>query len=91
MVPVSAEMYSSAVYEVKGLRCSSQTLTHSQPEAVEGVSVDAVQLAHHSNGEFHNDSYLSLLPVFVLKTHRVTSRVNTAAVICLESSSVVSL
>lgn len=50
---------------------AAKTLTHSQPEAVEGVSVDAIQLAHHSDGEFHYDPYLSLLPV--LRTHRGTS------------------
>lgn len=45
----------------------SHPLTHTQPEAVEGMSVDAVQLADQSDGKLHHDSNLRLLPLFVLQ------------------------
>lgn len=46
------------------------TLTHSKPEAIEGMSVDAIQLANQSDGKLHHDSYLGMLPFFVLKEHK---------------------
>lgn len=43
------------------------TLTHTEPEAVEGMSVDAIQLANQSDGKLHHVPYLGLLPLSVLK------------------------
>ena len=43
------------------------TLTHTKPEAIEGMSVDAVQLANQSDGKLHHDADLGLLPLSVLK------------------------
>lgn len=49
---------------------ASASLTHTQPEAVEGMSVDAVQLADQSDGELHHDADLRLLPLFVLRVQK---------------------
>lgn len=46
------------------------TLTHTKPEAIEGMSVDAIQLANQSDGKLHHDPYLGMLPFFVLKEHK---------------------
>lgn len=41
-------------------------LTYAQPEVIEGMSVDAVQLANHGNSKFHYNTNLGLLSLFVL-------------------------
>lgn len=41
-------------------------LTHSQAEGVEGVPVDAVQLAHQGDAELHHDADVRVLPLQVL-------------------------
>lgn len=45
------------------------TLTHTEPEAIEGMSVDAIQLANQSDGKLHHVPYLGMLPLSVLKQH----------------------
>lgn len=47
------------------------TLTHTQPEAVEGMSVDAVQLPSQSDSKFHHNPYLGLLPLSVLEERSI--------------------
>lgn len=46
---------------------SSWALTHAQPEVIEGMSVDAIQLANHSDSKFHHNPNLCLLPLSVLE------------------------
>lgn len=55
------------------------TLTHTKPEAIEGMSVDAVQLASESDSKLHHDPYLGMLPLFVLKGHQSDTRHSTAS------------
>lgn len=43
------------------------SLTHTKPEAVERMSVDAVQLPDQGDGKLHHDADLGLLPLSVLK------------------------
>lgn len=43
------------------------TLTHTEPEAIEGMSVDAVQLAVQGDGKLHHVPYLGLLLLCVLE------------------------
>lgn len=50
---------------------SSWALTHAQPEVIEGMSVDAIQLANHSDSKFHHDPDLCLLPLSVLKERNI--------------------
>lgn len=44
------------------------SLTDSQAEGVEGVPVDAVQLAHQGHAELHHDADVGMLPLHVLRT-----------------------
>lgn len=44
-------------------------LTHAQPEVIEGMSVDAIQLADHGDSKFHHNPDLGLLLLFVLIEH----------------------
>lgn len=52
------------------LQCSSSPqagLTHAQAEVVEGMSVDAVQLAHQGDAVLHHDPDVSVLSLLVLR------------------------
>lgn len=63
-----------SIQSMKGLCWGCQaagTLTHTQPEAIEGMSVDAIQLANQSDGKFHHNPYLGLLPLSVLWEHSI--------------------
>lgn len=45
------------------------TLTHTKPEGIEGMSVDAIQLANQSDSKLYHDADLGLLPLPILKEH----------------------
>jgi hypothetical protein len=42
-------------------------LTNTETEGIEGVPVDAIQLAHQGDAELHHDAYVRVLPLQVLQ------------------------
>lgn len=57
---------SKSWFSLRNARFVLQHLTYTQPEVIEGMSVDAIQLANHCNSKLHHDPNLGLLSLFVL-------------------------
>lgn len=75
-----------SIQSMKGL-WSSSTLTHTQPEAIEGMSVDAIQLANESDGKLHHDPNLGLLPLSVLKDQIIQQPHYDSLKLCFDDKS----
>ena len=66
-------------------RSPSQGLTDSEAKGVEGVPIDAVQLAHQGGAELHHDADVGVLPLQVLQDRALYAG-PWAALPCLPAS-----